>query len=142
LGDEFLLRNPVNRINLSFETVDLKLSYDLLDFLRLYAGGGVHFRREPTDLDPWRAQYGVEARSPRTFLDGLVRPVAYADFQTIQENQWSTDVSLRAGVQFENARIGGRNLQLLAEYFKGFSPNGQFFLRRIELIGIGIHLYF
>jgi hypothetical protein len=142
LGDEFLLRTPINRINLSLETVDLKLSYELLDFIRLYGGGGAHWRRQPADVDPWRVQYGIEVRSPRTFLDSNIRPVAYADFQEAEENKWSTDVSLRAGVQFENVHVGGRNLQLLAEYYNGFSPNGQFFSRRIELIGLGLHLYF
>ena len=39
LGDEFLLSNPqVTRINLSFEEVDLKISYDLTTWLRLYGG--------------------------------------------------------------------------------------------------------
>ena len=38
LGDEFLLRNRVNRINLSYERVDVKLSYDLFDLLRFYGG--------------------------------------------------------------------------------------------------------
>jgi hypothetical protein len=51
-------------------------------------------------------------------------------------------VSVRAGVQLENARIGGRYIQFLAEYFSGHSPNGQFFTRRIESVGLGIHLYF
>ena len=42
LGDEFLLNNPgITRINLSYEEVDVKLSYQLLSWLRLYGGGGL-----------------------------------------------------------------------------------------------------
>src|SRR5207245_1520060 len=44
VGDEFLLRNRVkNRINLSYESVDLKASYDFSDAFRVYAGGGYLF---------------------------------------------------------------------------------------------------
>ena len=145
LGDEYLLRPSVNqadRVNLSLESVDAKLSYDLWDILRLYGGGGYLVRTDPEDIKPGTAQFGVEFQSPRTFLGGAVRPVAYADFQSFEETKWSTDVSLRAGVQFENARIGDRYVQFLVEYFNGHSPNGQFFVRKIESIGLGIHLYF
>jgi hypothetical protein len=35
-----------------------------------------------------------------------------------------------------------RKIQLLLEYYNGHSPNGQFFDRKIEYIGTGIHLHF
>ena len=48
LGDEFLLRSRVNRVNLSYEGVDLKFSYEVFgDVLRVYGGGGYLFAREP-----------------------------------------------------------------------------------------------
>jgi hypothetical protein len=47
-----------------------------------------------------------------------------------------------AGLQFENARIGDRKLQLLAEYFSGPSPNGQFYTQNTEWIGVAVHLYY
>ncbi|MGH7229777.1 MAG: DUF1207 domain-containing protein [Nitrospiraceae bacterium] len=145
LGDEYLLRssvNQVNRINLSLESVDVKLSYDMWNILRLYGGGGYLVRREPQTIKPGTAQFGVEFQSPRTFFSRTVRPVAYADFQSFEETKWSTDVSIRAGVQLENFHIGDRYIQFLAEYFNGHSPNGQFFVGKIESIGLGIHLYF
>jgi hypothetical protein len=46
------------------------------------------------------------------------------------------------GLQFENARIGDRKLQVLAEYFSGPSPDGQLFTQRVEWIGMGVHLWF
>jgi hypothetical protein len=36
LGDEFLLRNRVERINLSYESADLKLSYKFFALLRTF----------------------------------------------------------------------------------------------------------
>jgi len=35
-----------------------------------------------------------------------------------------------------------RNLQLLVEYFHGNSPDGQFFKRRVEYLGLGAHFHF
>src|SRR4029078_11023203 len=41
LGDEFLLNNPgITRINLSYEELNVKLSYQLFPCLRLYGGVG------------------------------------------------------------------------------------------------------
>ena len=39
LGDEYLLRNRVDRVNLSFEVVDALVSYDPFEWLRLYGAG-------------------------------------------------------------------------------------------------------
>jgi hypothetical protein len=65
LGDEFLLRNRVDRVNVSYEGVDLRLSYDLFKkIVRLYAGGGYILRREPDDLERLSAQGGVEDPFP------------------------------------------------------------------------------
>jgi hypothetical protein len=141
LGDEFLLRNRVERINLSFEAIDLKLSYELTEWLRLYAGGAYIFRHEPRELEPWSAQSGVEVRSPWTLLDGVLRPVAAIDLQQREENDWNTDLSLRAGIQFEKLPFFDRKLQFMLEYFNGHSPNGQFYRDEIEYVGVGIHLY-
>ena len=47
------------------------------------------------------------------------------------------DVSVRGGIQLENVRVLGRNLQLLVEYFHGNSPDGQFYKRRVDYLGLG-----
>lgn len=142
LGDEFLLRDRVERINLSYEQVEGKLSYTFFDALRLYGGGGYLFDQDPSDLDPWRVQYGVEFTSPWRFINGGMTPIFASDFQNDDENNWSTNLSLRGGIQFENWKLGQRRLQLLIEYFHGHSPNGQFYIRKIETIGLGAHLRF
>lgn len=141
LGDEFVLNNSLGRVNLSYEMVDGKVSYDIVDTVRLYGGVGALIRRDPSNIDPWRTQYGVEVQSPRTLSKGI-RPVAYADFQTHEQTRWSTNISLRMGLQFENLRVLDRKLQFLVEYYNGYSPNGQFYMTRIETIGLGLHLYF
>lgn len=143
LGDEFLLSNPqVTRVNLSFEEVDIKVSYDLTSWLRIYGGLGTLIRTDPSSLGRHTSQGGAELQSPWTLLDGKIRPVAYADFQANARTNWRVGQSIRAGFQFENATIGDRKLQVLAEYFSGPSPNGQLYTQNVEWIGMGIHLWF
>ena len=144
LGDEFILNSqtPVNRVNLSFEELDLKLSYELASWFRIYGGGGMLVGRDPKDLQRGTSQVGTELTSPWTLWGGKVRPVAYGDFQANARSNWRVASSVMAGLQFENARIGDRRLQVLAEYFSGPSPNGQFYTQNTEWIGLGIHLYY
>ena len=142
LGDEFIVNNPgVERINLSFEELDAKLSYELASWLRIYGGGGYLVHRFP-EIGRGTSQWGAELTSSRTFLGGRLRPVAYADFQANERSNWTIARSLMAGFQFENTRIGDRQIQILAEYFAGPSPDGQFFRQKVEWIGLGVHFYF
>lgn len=142
LGDEFVLRNRVNRLNLSYEGVDLKVSYDFLgDVLRVYGGGGYLVNRDPAELEPGTLQWGAEFRSPWPGEAAKVRPIAAIDVQNREENGWASDVSARAGVEFKGL-WSGRDLQVLLEYFRGHSPNGQFYLQKIDYIGLGVHFHF
>jgi uncharacterized protein DUF1207 len=143
VGDEFLLENRVrNRVNLSYESVDLRLSYDFFrDAFRLYGGGGYLFDQEPATLKPWSLQWGAEFRSPWPGPESVWRPIAAVDFQNREENDWHVDISARAGIQFEGVLVS-RNLQLLLEYFRGHSPNGQFYKQKLDYLGLGMHFHF
>ncbi|MCK9635061.1 MAG: DUF1207 domain-containing protein [Methylobacter tundripaludum] len=145
LGDEFLLRKintKFERVNLSYEGADLKLSYELPYGVRLYGGGGGLFHKEPSTLKIWSAQYGVEFRSPWRIDFASMRPIVAADIKNYDENNWSTDVSARAGVEFGNSGVLGRKLQVLAEYYNGYSPSGQFYKEKVEYVGLGAHYHF
>ncbi len=145
LGDEFLLRkigSQFERVNLSYEGADLKLSYELPFGVRLYGGGGGLFHKEPSSLKIWSTQYGIEFRSPWRIDFASMRPIVAADIKNYDQNNWSTDVSARAGVEFENSTVLGRKLQILAEYYNGFTPSGQFFKEKVEYIGLGAHYHF
>ena len=141
LGDEFLLRTKTERVNLSVEGVDLKVSYEFGDPLRIYGGGGYLFDRDPSSLQPWSVQYGLEFISPWPSRDHRWRPVFAADVQHREENDWSADLSVRTGIQIDGV-LASRNLQILLEYFRGHSPNGQFYKDRIEYFGLGAHFHF
>ena len=141
LGDEFLLRTRTNRINLSYEAVDLKASYEFADVVRLYAGGGYLFDQTPTNLNHFWAQYGLELTSPWPSRDAKWRPIAAVDVKQQEENNWSADISARAGIEIEGVLLT-RKLQILLEYFSGHSPNGQFYKDKVQYFGIGTHFHF
>jgi hypothetical protein len=143
LGDEFLIENPgVQRINLSYEEVDVKFAYDVFSGVRVYAGTGYLVRRDPADLKPITTQWGIEWTSPVQYMSGTITPVWYANFESEERWQWAIARSILAGLRFENARIGNRQLLLLAHYFAGPSPDGQFFTQHANWYGIGFYFYF
>lgn len=144
LGDEFLLRTrtDLERVNLSYEGADLRLSYELPYGVRIYGGGGGIFHKEPSNLKPWSVQYGLEFRSPWRIASAPVRPIMAVDLKNYEQTNWSTDVSARAGIQFENFQTFGRKLQFLLEYFNGNSPTGQFYIDKVEYLGIGAHYHY
>jgi hypothetical protein len=144
LGDEFLLRRltDVERINLSYEGADLRLSYELPYGLRVYGGGGGIFHKQPSTLKPWMIQYGIEFRSPWRIEVLSIRPVAAVDIKNHEQNNWNADVSARAGIQLDRFQSFGRRLQFLVEYFHGNSPTGQFLRQRVDYLGIGAHYHF
>lgn len=143
LGDEFLLVNKnVDRLNLSYEALDGKISRDLPLGFRIYAGAGSMFRKYPPDLKPLFGQLGAEYEGPN-FARGVLRSVGAMDFSKHQQNGWGpTGVSLRGGVQMQHRDQRTRRLQFLLEYYRGHDPNGQFFKDTIESVGAGLHAYF
>ncbi len=143
LGDELLLRaSRPNRVNLSYEGLDAKFSYDLPLGFRAYAGGGYLVDVDPSNLGRGLVQVGAEFRSPWTLWQGRLRPIAGIDVQSHEENDWDADLSLRFGLQFENVSVLSRNLQILVEYYRGRSFEGQFFKEAVEYLGIGAHFNF
>lgn len=141
LGDEYLLRNQTDRVNVSYEGFSLLLSRDLPYGFRVYGGGGYLVHVDPGSLDRGSLQVGAEFTG-RAFDGGFGVPVAGIDIQLEEESNWRPNVSPRAGVQFGEPFGLGRNLQVLLEYFDGKSPNGQFYERTIRYIGAGVHLHF
>jgi hypothetical protein len=145
LGDEFLLRtNPPKRENLSFESAEALLSIDL-SALRVYGGGESFIRRDPADLADHLWHGGVELRPRATVSFGgvaIARFVAAADAKVVSDTATRTGVSVRAGFEFgrpREAEVGSRRWSLLAEYYDGPSPYGQFHRQEVRLTGIGFH---
>ena len=145
LGDELVLRDTApERINLSFEALDVRLSYDLPHGLRAYGGGGYLVRVDPTNLGRGFLQAGGEWRSPEAFSvwHARLRPVAGLHLQFREMSDWHTDLSMRTGLQLDSGSVAGRSLQFLLEYYNGRSLDGQFFKLPVEYVGLGLHFNF
>ena len=71
LGGEFMLTpegKAIQRINLSYEGIDLILSYNINSF-RVYGGGGYLVHKEPSYIKPLKIQIGTEYYSDYTFME-------------------------------------------------------------------------
>lgn len=141
LGDEFLLRAQPERVNLSFESLEMLLSYDWRQ-LRLYGGGEYLISREPEDLDPEGVHAGFEFRSKTPWLWGG-RLLGGVDMKSWREHDWSVDTSIKVGLEFGGAtQPGRRRLRVMAEAYDGYSPHGQFYDDEISYYGVGVYLGF
>jgi Protein of unknown function (DUF1207) len=137
LGDEFLLGNPgVNRVNLSYEELEGLASYEW-ERWRVYGGGGYLVHAEP-DLAPKQLHGGVEYVRPRAA--GRFDFVAAVDLRSSEELGWRTSRSYQAGLEFKGAST--RRVRLMLEYYRGHSPNGQFYRESLRYTGLGLYFGF
>jgi hypothetical protein len=151
LGDEFLLNNPgIKRVNLSFEVLEAILSLDAPGgWGRAYAGGATALHVEPSGIARNSAHWGFELRGPTVEAPLLAKPlpstrltpVFGADFQAFEELNWTINTNVLGGVEWSKAGAD-RRFRLLANYYHGYSPYGQFFGTKLEMFGIGLYLSF
>ena len=141
LGDEFLLSaNPPERVNLSYEAIELIYSREWRGW-RVYGGGEYLIHKEPADLKPMSAHWGIEYRGSKPLVwNG--RPIVGVDMKSLEEHNWSIDTSVKAGLEFGHPNPGQRRLRLMAEWYKGFDPHGQFYNNKVEYYGMGVSLGF
>jgi hypothetical protein len=141
LGDELLLSsNPPDRVNLSYEAVELILSREWRGW-RLYGGGEYLVHKEPSDLMPLSAHWGIEYRGSDPLLwNG--RPVVGVDMKSLEEHDWDIDTSIKAGLEFGHPNPGQRRLRVMAEWYQGFDPHGQFYTNKVDYLGLGVSLGF
>ena len=142
LGDEYLLANALDRESVSYEVIDVTASKDVYEWLRLYGGIGFYLNATP-DFDPFLSQWGFELTSPVSFgEDGLLTPIFATDLQIRQENDWTPEVAVLAGVRIAETPKAVRNLEFFARFYHGQSPDGQFFENTIDLVGVGFRMGF
>jgi hypothetical protein len=141
LGDEFLQSvNPPERVNLSFEAVELLYSRDWRNW-RGYGGGEYLIHKEPADLKPASIHWGIEYRGNEPLLwNG--RPIGGVDVKSLEEHNWAKDTSVKVGLEFGHPNPGQRRLRLMAEWYEGFDPRGQFYHNKVHYFGLGTSLAF
>jgi hypothetical protein len=139
LGDEYLLRDQVERENLSFESFEVLVSQEVGP-LRAYVGVERLFNRNPETLAADLMHGGAELRSGRA---GPWQLVAAVDAKTTRQHDWSPAISARAGVEVARSAGSGHPVRLIGlifEAYQGPSPYGQFFQDDINYIGFGVHI--
>lgn len=142
LGDEFLLHNEVERLNLSYEELNVLASYDPRAWLRVYGGGAVLLRRDPSSLDRWSLQAGIELRPWTARTKRRLQLLLAFDLRSWQQNNWVPDASFVAGATLDPIGESSYRVDFVLRYYDGYSPNGQFFTQRIQTLGPSVWLYF
>lgn len=141
LGDELLLGgNPPERVNLSFEAVELVLSQEWRGW-RVYGGGEYLIHKEPADLKPASAHWGLEYRGSKPLV-WKGRLLGGIDLKSLEEHDWALDTSVKAGLEFGRPDPGHRRLRLLGVWYRGFDPRGQFYVNEVEYYGLELSLGF
>ena len=141
LGDELLLgANPPERVNLSFESLELLYSLEWLGW-RIYVGGEYLIHKEPSDLKAPSVHGGIEYRGGKALL-WKGRPLVGVDLKSLEEHDWLLETSVKAGLEFGHPDPGHRRLRLMAEWYKGFDPHGQFYVNKVEYYGLELSLGF
>lgn len=141
LGDEFLIENGLARESVSYEVIDVLVSRDATDWLRLYGGIGFYTNASP-DYDPFLSQWGVELTSPVSFASGLLTPIFATDLQIRQASDFVPEVAVLAGLRLAEEPRAVRNMEFFARFYHGRSPDGQFFTQDVDLVGVGLRLGF
>lgn len=142
LGDTVLIAGHPERINLSFEALEMLVSRDIGP-LRLYGGGEILLRRDPGSLHRALAHVGMQiASAPVVRLDGFGRGrlVFGADAKLPGENRFAVGTSVRAGVEFTAPGAAPRRWGVLVHFYVGPVPYGQYYVEDITSLGVGLHI--
>ncbi len=90
LGDEFLLRVQPERVNLSFESIEVLVAHDF-GGIRAYGGGEYLFHREPLDLAEGLVHVGLDWQNSEASFSfshlGAARWVAGLDVKHWQQDR-------------------------------------------------------
>lgn len=143
LGDEYARENPElleTATGFDYEAFDV---LGALDWQQFRAYGGVHvlLQREPGDIDRLGYEAGLEYHGTAeivpygVFIGGI-------DIKGFQELHWTPAYSVKAGLNFKNLGKTDRYIQVMAEYYNGFIPFGQFYDYEMESYGLGVYFGF
>jgi hypothetical protein len=145
LGDEYLLATGPERVNLSFEALELIAAFDAGAW-RAYAGGERLIRRDPTSLKPGLWHAGLEYRGAAALVRlgrlGGGRVLVALDTKLAEQRRWQVAWSARVGLEFQPADGGpdaGRRWSVQLHAFDGPAPYGQFYGTNVRALGAGLH---
>jgi hypothetical protein len=132
LGDEYLAANPTTqRLNPSFEAVDLFSSCQLTPEIRLYGGLGYIMRDDSSfRLHPLYVAYGFELKllgREDHYNNLLWQPFFAVHVQQKEDLGWNFDGTFRLGYEWRSLdKHNQRSTRLFLELHDGYSLDGQF----------------
>jgi hypothetical protein len=116
------------------------------DGSRLYAGGEYQFNASPSEVETRLLHGGVELRQRAHALRlgqvASVRLVAAGDVKAVEDLDWEAAFSVRGGFEISRAQESlhaSRRWSVLAHFYDGPSPYGQFFRSNVRYYGVGLH---
>ncbi len=139
LGDEFMQARPaVGRVNLSYESAELLGAY-AYGHCRAYGGGAYKVRIDPNSIRRGELHLGAECRTPWRFLV-IGRFGAAYDLRMCELQDWSPSHSTELALEMGQGDPTRRKFKVLAQYYNGYNPFGQFSLEtsRISYYGLGL----
>jgi uncharacterized protein DUF1207 len=144
LGDEYLVHNTAQRIDLTFQAVELLVA-DETSRWRVYGGGAYVFAHSPADLKPGVFHAGLEYRQPRSLLRlgrfATGRLVAGLDAKSMQDRKWQVGWSVVTGIELGDPLVAlgsGRRWSVLVKAYTGPAPYGEFYRDHVSSVGMGV----
>ncbi|PYO97451.1 MAG: hypothetical protein DMD61_12280 [Gemmatimonadetes bacterium] len=144
LGDEYMLHTHAQRVDLTFQAVELLVANEGSRW-RVYGGGDYAFAHKPTDLKPGVLHGGLEYRQPRPLLrlGSLTtgRFVAGLDAKSVQDHEWQVGWSLVAGLELGDPQAPAGSSwrwSVLLKAYTGPSPYGEFYRDHVSSAGVGV----
>jgi hypothetical protein len=64
------------------------------------------------------------------------------DLKSLEEHGWDIDTSVKAGLEFGQPDSGRRRVRLMAVWYQGFDPRGQFHDTEVDYFGLELSLGF
>ena len=144
VGDELLVEYPdLKRINLSYEAVELFISYYIIPQVRAFFGLGcvVHHAQKGT-FEPVYLEYGMEFRPFAQMRAGKGiwwQPYAALYFRNRQYNNWSIAGNYSLGIEFlPEKKLMNTRFQICVEFYHGKSFEGQFYHNKTSFLSLGV----
>ncbi len=145
LGDEFLVDHPNfvhERVNPSYEALELINSYQLDTTWRFYGGPGIILHSDETfSMKTFYLKYGTEARpwgKKFCYMRLFGTPFFAVEVENWQVRHWNFDLFVKVGYEFSKMQGIGRKVRFFAEYHHGYSYEGQFFKERTQYGQFGL----
>lgn len=135
LGDEFLLKTGMPRINFARDVIVWGHSAYWTDALRLYAEIGYAVQTDD-GAEPWEFQFGAEYSS-RCCTGPRGAPFAAFNTHLREEVNFGGEITVQAGWQWRG-QTDGSLLRFGLQFYNGESSQYQFYDRFERQIGLGL----